>query len=140
MCEYCFEQRDIKRRSGTYCKTCGGYLVEIDENFIQSIILLNTKGYYTNYCCSGHPKNKDVHSSYISFYDGLTLPYLPIEYKYDKDLYPQVDFSDHTGHGFCIRYEFKNKENLVELQKEILSSAINVLEWAESLPDIGGIL
>jgi hypothetical protein len=141
MCEDCFSQYNIKHRSGLYCKECGGELVEIDENFIEAIILLNEKGYYTDFCCSGHPNAKDCHDAYISFESDVILPYLPTEYLYDKDRYSHIDFSELNIDHFAIRIEFEEQKNLVKLQKEILESAINVLDWAISLPNrnsIGG--
>ena len=128
MCEECFEQYNIKRRIGLYCKICGGYLVEIDENFIESIVLLNMKGYYTNYCCSGHPNPKLVPNAYIQFEDNIILPYLPKDFLYDK------------GYKNTIRISFPENEEMIKLQYNILQSAINILEWAESLPYIEGIL
>jgi hypothetical protein len=134
MCKNCYEQYNIKRRSKLFCKKCGCELVEIDENFIEAIILLNKKGYYTCFCCSGHPNNKDCYHAYISFEDGLILPNLPSKYMYDKDRWPDINFLKHNCDGYAIRIEFEEKENLIKLQKEILISAINVLEWAEKLP------
>jgi hypothetical protein len=134
MCEDCFEQYNIKRRSGLYCKECDGNLVEIDENFIEAIILLNKKGYYTMFCCAGHPNPKDVHSAYIMFEDGSILPYLPKGYLYDKDLTPNINYENSWDKGYGVRIYFKN-DDLPKLQKEILESAINVLDWAISLPD-----
>lgn len=136
MCEECFEQRNIKKRNGLFCKICGGCLVEVDENFIEPIIMLNKKGYYTKFCCSGHPNGNIYAGAYISFEDGSILPYLPIGYMYDKDIFTNIDFSEHNNNGLTIRCEFGNKDNLIELQKEILLSAINILDWAKSLPDI----
>lgn len=139
MCEDCFSQYNIKRRSGLYCKYCGGNLVEIDEIFIEAIILLNEKGYYTKYCCSGHPDPKGFHGAYISFYDGGCLPFLPDGWMYDKDRWTHIDFSKHLDSGLAIRIEFSDAEDLVELQREILQKAINVLDWAISLPDINDV-
>ena len=135
MCEDCFSQYNIKRRSGIYCKECGGELVEIDENFIEAIILLNKKGYYTRFCCAGHPNTKDVHQSYIMFEDGSLLPYLPKGYLYDKDRHTHIDRSECDDRGLSIRIEFEERDDLFKLQKEILENAINVLDWAMSLPD-----
>jgi hypothetical protein len=134
MCEDCFSQYNIKRRSGLCCKECSGELVEIDENFIEAIILLNKKRYYTDFCCSGHPNSKDCHDAYISFKNDIILPYLPNGYMYDKDRYFYIDFSKFDIDHFAIRIEF-GETDLIKLQKEILESAINVLDWAISLPD-----
>jgi hypothetical protein len=138
MCVDCYEPRYIKYRSGVCCKKCGGYLVEIDENFLQAIILLNKKGYYTNYCCSSHCQKGGsfVCESYISFENGILPPYFPKNYKTDKELYPHVDWEKHNCNGNnCIRYHFDDSD-MIKLQKEILQNAINVLNWAESLPEL----
>lgn len=46
----------------------GGDVVKLDEMIAPSIILLNQKGYFTKYCCSGHWYKA---SSYIYFEEGF---------------------------------------------------------------------
>jgi hypothetical protein len=125
MCDTCFSISPTKYRYGINCKNddCYGEMVEIDENFIQAISLLNKKGYYTVFCCSGHPfKNKSI-ASYILFKQTVNLPYIPSKCNLDGD--------------HCIRYYFKAK-NDVDQQLEILELAIDVLKWAIELPDLNG--
>ena len=140
MCSDCFEVDYRKRKYGIYCKKCGGNLEEIDDNFIQAISLLNKKGYTTKFCCSGHPKNDHINESYIFFEKSIVLPHLPNGYKYEEDIYPQIDHTDWqkmNGIHTCIRTKFDDGNPII-LQKSILQNAINVLDWANLLPIIEG--
>lgn len=37
---------------------------EVDEDIAETISLLNKKGYYTKYCCSGHAKDPRIYELY----------------------------------------------------------------------------
>ena len=37
---------------------------EVDEDISQTISILNKKGYYTKYCCSGHAKDPRLYELY----------------------------------------------------------------------------
>ena len=37
---------------------------EVDEDIAEAISILNKKGYYTKYCCSGHVKDPRLYESY----------------------------------------------------------------------------
>lgn len=37
---------------------------EVDEDIAQTISILNKKGYYTKYCCSGHAKDSRLYELY----------------------------------------------------------------------------
>jgi hypothetical protein len=132
MCIDCFEPDRRKYRYSQVCKKCEGELVEIDENFLAPIAILNQKGYYTDYCCSGHCFDKDLpHDAYISFSKGIKIPNLPRNYQTDKERYPFIKYNDDK---VCIRSKFISN-NLYDAQKEILQSSLDVLEWAFQLPD-----
>jgi hypothetical protein len=128
MCIECYEPKYIKYRSGVYCKKCGGYLVEIDENFLQTIILLNKKGYMTSSCCGGHIRDKSIDEiySYIQFEGHITLPHLP-------ENYTKSDYNKEYYNRWQISTKIKS-DNLVSLQKLLLQNAIKILDWTESLP------
>lgn len=134
LCLKCYKIYNQKTIKNNICKikTCQGEVVEIDELFIPSIIELNKKGYITKFCCSGHISNHP--NSYIYFVDKTILPNLPEGYKYDHEIYPQVDWNKWEITK-TIRKEFDIKKGLNELSKDICKNALNVLEWAEGLPN-----
>ena len=117
--------------------SCDGNVIEVDELFIPVIIELNKKGYNTSSCCSAHTYNSYI-NSYIMFDEDVKLSSLPKGYKYDKDIYPHVNWDKVGRNGMdCIRKVFdkSNKDN-IELSKEIYENAINVLDWVKGLHDM----
>lgn len=130
MCLNCFKVYAPTRKIP--CGNCGSNLVKIDELYIAIIKLLNEKGYTTAYCCSGHIYEK-LPQSYILFGYGIKLPSLPEGYVIDREAHTVVESSKDITE---IRRDFylNSYESEVELQKDILKSALVVLEWAESLP------
>ena len=130
MCLSCFKVYAATRKSP--CRNCGSNLVKIDELYIVIIKILNQKGYTTTYCCSGHIYEK-LPQSYILFGEGIKLPSLPEGYVIDYEAHTTLEsIKDITE----IRRDFylNSYENEAKLQKDILKSALAVLEWAESLP------
>lgn len=130
MCLNCFKVYTSTRR--TPCGNCGSKLVKIDELYIVIIKILNQKGYTTTYCCSGHIYEK-LPQSYILFGEGIKLPFIPEGYVIDYEAHTILEsFKDIIE----IRRDFylKSYENEVELQKDILKSALVVLEWSQLLP------
>ena len=130
MCLSCFKVYSSTRKKP--CGNCGNKLIKIDELYIVIIKILNQKGYRTTYCCSGHIYEK-LPQSYILFDEGIKLPSLPEGYVIDYEAHTiSESFKDITE----IRRDFylSSYENEDELQKDILRSALTVLEWAESLP------
>ena len=86
MCTSCFTPYEKKWHYNLTCKNCKSYgtMVEIDDNFLESIVILNKKGYTTDYCCSGHLiKNS---GTYIAFPLNIILPNLPNGFQYSKEI------------------------------------------------------
>lgn len=107
--------------------SCIGQVIEVDDIFLPIIKLLNKKGYYTSFCCSGHVGDNGL-SSYISFDDTMHgLPNIPKGYKEEKD-----------SNIYCIRKNYDDKLSEIEIHKLILENAIITLQWAEQLEDIKG--
>lgn len=115
-------------------KKCLGNSVEIDELFLPVITELNSKGYKTKFCCSGHLCENP--NSYIYFEDYAKLPCLPDGYMFDQDMYPQVDWNKWQVKN-TIRKQFNENKDIFELSKDIFKNAISVLEWAEGLDVLG---
>ena len=111
-----------------------GNLVEIDENLLESIILLNKKGYTTDYCCSGHIF--DACSAYISFFSQIILPSLPNGFDYDWNIHPVINKEKQLENGhYAIRKSLVENNNILK-QKEILQAGLDVLDWAMNLPEM----
>lgn len=131
-CERIYRQKTIKNN---LCKNnnCLCEVVEIDELFVPIVLELNKKGYATRFCCSGHLE-KDLKNinSYIYFEDFAKLPNLPEGYKYDQDIYPDVDWSKWKVTN-TIRRTFNSSNGINQLCKDIFENAISILIWAEKL-------
>lgn len=127
LCSDCFTIFDGKytmTSSGyhDYCPIagCAGSVFEIDEEMIEPIILLNTKGYVTVFCCEGHLYDGS-HGGYISFYDQL------------PDTKPEFWYFDDEFNSHCIRYDFGLAETPQE-KRNIKQSRMNALiKWANDL-------
>jgi len=117
-------------------KECYGDVVEVDELFAPVIAELNRKGYKTKYCCSGHYTDFQPADSYIYFEDNILLPSFPKGYKYDQDIYLDVDWDKWNMSGRkTIRNVFDKDKSVGDLSKDIFNSAICLLEWAEGLEE-----
>lgn len=142
LCLKCYKVYNQKTIKYDTCKVknCNGNVVEIDELFVPVIAELYRKGYRTRACCSSHydSRSSNAYSSYIYFVNEYIFPNLPEGYMYDQDLYPWVDW---VGNGHdkrnTIRINFNKDKNksLGELSKDVFNNALNVLEWAEKLPE-----
>lgn len=109
---------------------CDGRVVELDELIAPAIILLNQKGYYTNYCCSGHFYGKGDSSFYVQFseHDFYSIPYERF------DTIPK-GFTMKFDDSPTIRYNLKHGKKLGSsaLLKEITKVNLAFLEWVERL-------
>ena len=101
---------------------CYGTLVEIDELLIPTIKILNDKGYFTKFCCSGHYTGQHPRA-YIVFQEGIDIPFVPSGFK--KEFFNN-----------CISIE-----SITHLRKptfkdfyKICDNAKTLLKWANKLP------
>lgn len=127
------------------CPKCGIHnnFIELDINIAQIINILNTKGYYTAYCCEGHLEDNTFSPSYIYFYlwddvevlnnyplpDGWNMPAddkAANLFKINNDITNKTIFTDNE-HAEYIN-EVKANWNKKKLLKDIYN-------WAVSLPD-----
>lgn len=126
ICMKCYEiyREDLPTIKGEYnfCPkaTCYGEVVEIDELMFPTIIELNKKGYFTEYCCSGHYYEKSP-NSYIKFQEDVELPSLPKGYKLEPNL---------NNSGVTIRRHYDDGDF-----DSIVKSATELFKWAKSLKE-----
>lgn len=132
VCLDCFEIYEnnialIQTSNGhIYCpkKTCYGEIIEVDELLLPTIILLNKKNYKTAYCCAGHFLTGIDENAYIMFKNNcqpLTVP---------KGFTSEFNFGTHT---YTIRKWFREDVES-ERVENILTTALELYKWAESLP------
>lgn len=133
VCMYCGETYDKSKVSfyedneWNQCpkNNCDGYLLDIDEEILPQIILLNNKGYSTQYCCQGHINNSVVRL-YILFEQEYTFKSLPKGFIVEENT---------TENRTCISFEPKSKNNK-QKYKELLKARINLYDWIYKLDDI----
>lgn len=108
-------------------RNCTGNVVEIDDLMVNTIILLNEKGYYTKSCCSGHLE-EILPTAHITFSEYTPqLPNIPKGYSMSEII---------TEDGECrttITRKFSGI-NSVQLFQNILTNALQTYEWAIELP------
>ena len=92
---------------------CNGSIFEVDELMLQTIKILNEKGYTTKFCCSGHYYHSPS-SGYLWFEEWVELPNLPKGFSIDKNHYKS------TYKDFSI----------------ICDEAKFLFEWAVNLPEV----
>ena len=100
---------------------CSGYVVEIDELMLPIITILNAKGYFTRYCCSGH--YYDCPNAYIMFEDDVRIPDVPEGFKKEID-------RNHV----TIRATIPRGTHDFDYFPKILDNAKILLQWAKDLP------
>jgi hypothetical protein len=110
---------------------CGQDVVDLDECMIPIIKVLNEKGYYTRFCCSGHswaniPTSDFYADTHIVFDEPVTR----------KDLHNlPAGFVMKAGVGnvgVTIRKEYHIADTM-ELHIAILKTAIDLTKWAKGL-------
>ena len=115
------------------CPDCGRYnleMIQIDPSIVNIISILNRKGYYTAFCCEGHPDEWDDEEKayiqvnpYILFNDRTILEYidtLPLSWYLDYDQFMTSEPAYRMRP--CIRSEYcQQDEAIVELTKWVLS-------------------
>ena len=102
-----------------------GHVADIDELLLPAIILLNEKGYMTEFCCSGHFHAGTSDSAYILFEESVKegdLPVLPNGFKFDTG----------NQNNVCIRRELRAKDQF-DLHRRAVEASIDVLEWARTI-------
>lgn len=97
---------------------CHGEVVEVDELILPTIIELNKKKYFTEFCCSGHFYDRDS-STYIKFRKGIKLPIIPKGFIVESNL---------DNEGITIRKRCKTNNF-----KKLCKTSIDLLNWTKDL-------
>lgn len=134
---------------------------EVDEDIAEAISILNKKGYYTKFCCSGHVKEPRLYEMYnrknnILYKDSylghvvnknddnydilmpytFTAAYITFSDKYNFDYLP-VGFTKVDGFTIERIIEYYNngkRKSSNYIDKEIKEVNRLLLSWANSLP------
>jgi hypothetical protein len=101
---------------------CGGKVVDIDDNILQTIIQLNEKGYPTAFCCTGHTWGNEP---YIVFDDSVNINAFPN--------LPKAFNSEITPNGALRIYKSIPANSSIDTQKLLMEAAIDLIEWSDRL-------
>lgn len=117
---------------------CYGRVVEIDELMLPTIMLLNQKGYITDFCCSGHSYEEGCYP-YIAFDNDFSEYFADELNKLFKDIsqpwFIETNNNDTIYHRFTIRCKIKSA-NMIEQYKEIINVNLKLLDFVKSLPEL----
>ena len=102
---------------------CYGKVIETDELITPTIMLLNKKGYYTDYCCSGHWYDSSC-NIYISFDCDIKLPF-----------YPECFNVEHNENRVVLRKMLTDKKYSIQSKINLIYKCNKILyRWAKNLP------
>lgn len=129
---------------------------EVDEEIADIISMLNKKGYYTEYCCSGHIKDPRLYEMYTLDKDdedvklgyivedsdklSVLLPqtfagiYIKFKDKYEFDV-PSgfTKYDEYTIDKVIDFYIDGKKKSYSEIDKELNDAYNDLRKWVESL-------
>lgn len=137
-------------------------IIEVDEDIAETISVLNKKGYYTKFCCSGHAKDPRLYEMYNKKnnveYEDSHLGYIINKYEDSYDILMPYTFTA-VYIMFSDNYNFENLPNgfykvdddtiemIIEyysngqrkkwndIDKEIKEANKILLNWALALPE-----
>lgn len=144
-CQRSFEDYRVERAGGQ-CPDCNkpDKLVEVDDMIAHTIIKLNNKGYWTQFCCSGHVSDVDYDPfarTYIMFDDSV---FRHIDSKqFFRDLPVTMYVQDpwvHPIHGADPRPIIRPKQyicrNVEDKIAHVARINIDLHRWAKNLPTL----
>lgn len=125
-------------------KNCCSNAIEIDDFMIPSIVLLNQKGYKTEFCCSGHIYD-DVCCPYISFDSSFNnvlseenfkniFQNLPSPWHIEHD--NGMSYDDNHVTRRTLRYDYLFGKDMVTTQNFINDANVKLLNYINTLPSL----
>ncbi len=117
------------------CNSCGGHIVEIDELIYETIYVLNSRGYKTEFCCSGHTYFNDKDSPYIMFKDKLPIKNKHFMESFNR--YLKHYFNIEGDYIIRIKYDDDSLDfiwnDIIEKRQHINFLNLQLLKFAKSL-------
>lgn len=107
--------------------------IELDDQMVAPMIILNKKGYETEWCCSGH-----IYEAFIGSYVRFTEPIFKLrelmcDSKYTLD--PNLFDIDNDYKTVRIKEKMKDESDPVLGQRIINRFCEELLEWAIKIPN-----
>lgn len=134
MCNKCWNRVIPANHAGKPCPMpdCDGSTVMIDDDMALIIRNLNLKGWYTQFCCSGHPlygryRRKtvlhvdDVERTCISFAERYDFPYLPEGFQWDEHV------------PFILQADIPADQTEYVRQYTVWENCKRLLAWSEAI-------
>lgn len=117
--------------------SCNGQVIEVDELMLPIIILLNQKGYYTEFCCSGHIYEGKECYPYIAFDSYLNQVLSNDEFKNLFKGLPEcwVVEEGNSLNQMILRSHIIS-DDIIEMQKKISYVNLKLLEFVNTLPSL----
>ena len=137
LCLDCYETYKIPLQNCPKT-SCNGQVIEVDELMLPIVMLLNQKGYHTEFCCAGHIyEQKNCCYPYIVFDSDLNEVLSEDEFKeIFKDLPECWDFEEGDWlNRMTLRCNIENN-NMIEMQKMICYANLKLLEFVDALPSL----
>lgn len=141
MAYVCMECHEVYNINLETCpkSNCSGEVVEIDDLILPAIIMLNAKGYMTEFSCAGHIYD-DGCTSYVLLQSIMTevlrdddidkiKELLPLSWKMSVDNFGRMEFSHEINknyeHQFCV-----------DTYEDILYANLDFLHFVQKLPEL----
>ena len=136
----CLDCYEVYNMNLPYCPkpSCNGHIIEVDELMLATIMLLNEKGYCTQFCCSGHIY--DYASPYVLFdkFFSEILEDMKMDPEETFDNLPEpwkIENKDSYGR-ICLRCNIERSKNVAKLQKDICNANMKLLSYVKKLPSL----
>lgn len=136
LCLNCFEIYKFPSESCPKA-SCHGFVIEVDDLMLPTIMLLNQKGYPTEFCCSGHVDGCKECYPYITFDSFLNEVLSNNEFKELFKGLPEcwtIEEKDRLNR-MTLRSNVTS-DNMVELQNKICYVNLKLLEFVNTLPSL----
>lgn len=126
LCTGCYEQKkhyniEMKEPYHPYhvgnCDVCKSNVVEVDDMMVDTIEILNKKGWKTKFCCSGH-----LEESFLA------------TYIYFENRPEEIPFGFYVSDMGSIHLISRDNPKGIEGYQKLLNVNIGLFKWATNLP------